>query len=270
MMLQRFSVFGMALICSACDGTPSNAGGSTGGGASGGAAATVSTVARGVVTGPQIALTLEPSLLSKKYRAAHQNLNYPVFPIDVSLSQQITGNVVLRLMADQPILSQDPVSVSANDRGGYRANIALNADLAVGTYHGMLRFELCQDSTCQWLYNLTGNEIPYEVDVLPAVALTVTTGGTTVAVPVTNDGIITVAATVRSGARVHVEASEAAFISENQSGVRVDEVVRADSSWEGTLVYASSTHGDVCHLTLAATTAASPQGETEVIVAVTE
>jgi len=149
----------------------------------------------------------------------------PKLKIDLSLSQPITQSVYLKITEDPPVLlaSAPADQAQPNNKGGYEAWINLDPDLAVGTYQGTLRFENCKDVSCQSLYNLSGNEIPYLVEVHPAVTITIAKDELPPGSPL---AVRAVLGPVRTGTTVRVEASEQVEYSQSSDGMRVDSIMQ--------------------------------------------
>ena len=238
----------LAVLTVACGGTGGTTttkdGGSAGNSATGGTGGTATTkdggsagnfTTGGAGSGTRIDVTVDPPTLTEAFRAAGQSVTPPKLKIDLSLSQPITQSVYLKITEDQPILlASAPVDQpQPNNKGGYEAWLNLDPELAVGTYQGTLRFEICKDVSCQSLYNLSGNEIPYLVEVHPAVTITIAKDELPPGSPLTERAVL---GPVRTGTTVRVEASEQVVYSQSSDGVRVDSVMQDGTSWKGTLL----------------------------------
>jgi len=124
--------------------------------------------------------------IAVRYNITNFNFGVPaggdVFTsVTATLSPVPEGKVYVYVVADKPVLKTGATTVSRNANGSYTAYLQIDPSLVVGKYTGTLTLQLCQDAACAKQYALSGASLPYSIDVVAPLAVSVTANGVPVA-----------------------------------------------------------------------------------------
>lgn len=173
-----------------------------------------------------IAVTIRAGMVS----ITTDNLAYT--SITAALSTVPTGPVYAYVTADQPVFEEGIATAQRNGDGSYTVMLQTRKGLASGAYNGNLSLWLCKDVHCVSKYSLTGNTLPYQINIVPPLARpTITVNGVAVVVPASVWGL-----PVHRGDKLMLSSSQAVTWTQSGDAATVlSNLVTSTTTWSATV-----------------------------------